>query len=64
MTVAELKKLLNSHDYEDNTKIVILCGSKFVDFKQGASESLTEDLKNDYINGDCSIVLEPIIPKK
>ena len=62
MTVAELKKLLNSHDYEDNTKVVIRCGEKYVDFKQGDSISLTDNLEVDNIRGDCSIVLEPIIP--
>jgi len=62
MTVAELKKLLNSHDYEDNTKVVIRCGKKYVDFFQGASMSLTDNLEVCYIKGACSIVLVPIIP--
>ena len=59
MTVASLKKLL--HNYNNDTKVVIKCGKKFVDFAQGESESLTDDLQVDNFSGDCSIVLEPII---
>lgn len=59
MTVKQLREMLV--DYEnDSTKVVIKCGDKFVDFKQGDSESLNDELEVDFEEGDCSIVLNPI----